>query len=71
MDFITWVMPTLGNGGDRVKCGFCDQSRHDARYLMAGPGVYTCDQHVERLHDDIAAMNKTIREGPVAVDNLT
>ena len=41
-----------------VKCGFCDKSGQDAKYLMAGPGVYICDECVERFHDDIAEMNK-------------
>jgi ATP-dependent Clp protease ATP-binding subunit ClpX len=45
------------DGGDLVKCSFCHKPRKEAKHLMAGPGVYICDECIARFHDDIAAMD--------------
>jgi hypothetical protein len=58
-------VPTFGDGRDLkdrdgedvVRCSFCDASWRIAKHLMISPGVYICDECVERFHDDIAKMN--------------
>jgi hypothetical protein len=38
-------------------CTFCGQSQHEVRKLIAGPGVFICDECVE-LSMDIIHLNK-------------
>lgn len=33
--------------GDILKCSFCGKSQHQVVKLIAGPGVYICDQCIE------------------------
>ena len=33
-----------------LTCTFCRKSEHQVRKLVAGPGVYICDQCVETAH---------------------
>ena len=30
-----------------LKCSFCNKTQHEVRKLIAGPGVYICDECVE------------------------
>ena len=39
--------------GDLLKCSFCGKTQHQARKLIAGPGVYICDQCVDLCRDII------------------
>ncbi len=39
--------------GDLLKCSFCGKTQHQARKLIAGPGVYICDQCVDLCNDII------------------
>jgi len=39
-------MPKLGSG-DLLKCSFCGKTQHQVIKLIAGPGVYICDQCIE------------------------
>ncbi|HEX2047509.1 MAG TPA: ClpX C4-type zinc finger protein [Acidimicrobiales bacterium] len=32
--------------GDVLQCSFCGKTQHQARKLIAGPGVYICDECV-------------------------
>ena len=47
-----------GDGGDLLKCSFCGHSQKQVKKLIAGPGVYICDECVllctEILDDDLA-----------------
>jgi ATP-dependent Clp protease ATP-binding subunit ClpX len=44
----------LGDGGgDLVKCSFCGKSQKQVRKLIAGPGVYICDECIELCNDII------------------
>jgi hypothetical protein len=36
-----------------LRCSFCGKSQHDVRRLVAGPGVYICDECVELCLDVI------------------
>ncbi len=47
-------MARLGDGGgDLVKCSFCGKSQKQVRKLIAGPGVYICDECIELCNDII------------------
>jgi ATP-dependent Clp protease ATP-binding subunit ClpX len=37
-------MSTLTESGDMLKCSFCGKSQKQVRKLIAGPGVYICDE---------------------------
>ena len=39
-------MPKLGSG-DVVKCSFCGKTQQQVIKLIAGPGVYICDQCID------------------------
>lgn len=36
--------------GHSLTCTFCRKSEHEVRKLVAGPGVYICDQCVAIAH---------------------
>ncbi|MPZ54263.1 MAG: ATP-dependent Clp protease ATP-binding subunit ClpX [Acidimicrobiia bacterium] len=40
-------MARTGEGGDPLKCNFCGKSQKQVRKLIAGPGVYICDECIE------------------------
>lgn len=42
------------NFGDDVRCSFCGKERSEVKRLIAGPGVYICDQCVEMCHQILA-----------------
>jgi len=44
----------IGDGGDLLKCSFCGKSQKQVKKLIAGPGVYICNECVG-LCDDILA----------------
>lgn len=39
---------------DLLKCSFCGKSQRQVRKLIAGPGVYICDECIELCNDIIA-----------------
>ncbi len=39
-------MARPSNPDDRLSCSFCGEPRHKVKRLIAGPGVYICDQCV-------------------------
>ena len=47
-------MAKFGDGGDRVKCSFCGKSQTQVKKLIAGPGVYICDECIDLCNDIIA-----------------
>ena len=47
-------MAKFGDGGDLVKCSFCGKSQKQVKKLIAGPGVYICDECIELCNDIIA-----------------
>ena len=44
-------MPNNYDDRGGVKCSFCGKSQDDVRRLVAGPGVYICDECIELCHD--------------------
>jgi len=38
-------------GNDRVQCSFCGKPQHQVRKLIAGPGVYICDECIDLCGD--------------------
>ena len=46
-------MAKFGEGGDLVKCSFCGKSQEQVRKLIAGPGVYICDECIELCNEII------------------
>ena len=46
-------MAKFGDGGELVKCSFCGKSQKQVKKLIAGPGVYICDECIELCYDII------------------
>ncbi|HJR93588.1 MAG TPA: ATP-dependent Clp protease ATP-binding subunit ClpX [Acidimicrobiia bacterium] len=46
-------MPRLGEGGELLKCSFCGKSQKQVKRLIAGPGVYICDECIELCNEII------------------
>jgi len=46
-------MPKFGEGGDLLKCSFCGKSQKQVRKLIAGPGVYICDECIDLCNEII------------------
>ena len=40
-------MARLGDGGELLKCSFCGKSQRQVKKLIAGPGVYICDECIQ------------------------
>lgn len=44
-------MAKLGEGGELLKCSFCGKSQKQVKRLIAGPGVYICDECIELCNE--------------------
>ncbi|HSK47545.1 MAG TPA: ClpX C4-type zinc finger protein, partial [Coriobacteriia bacterium] len=44
-------MPSTTDGPEQLKCSFCGKSQRHVRKLIAGPGVYICDECIELCND--------------------
>jgi ATP-dependent Clp protease ATP-binding subunit ClpX len=60
-------MTKLSESGDLLKCSFCGKSQKQVRKLIAGPGVYICDECIELCNEIIeeelgAAANKQVED---------
>src|SRR6188768_773285 len=40
-------MARIGESADLFKCSFCGKSQKQVQQLIAGPGVYICDECIE------------------------
>ena len=47
-------MAKFGDGGDLLKCSFCGKSQKQVKKLIAGPGVYICDECIDLCNEIIA-----------------
>jgi ATP-dependent Clp protease ATP-binding subunit ClpX len=61
------AMTKLSESGDLLKCSFCGKSQKQVRKLIAGPGVYICDECIELCNEIIeeelgAAASKEIED---------
>src|SRR5471032_2665830 len=48
----SWVA-RMGDGGDLLKCSFCGKSQKQVKKLIAGPGVYICDECIDLCNEII------------------
>ena len=46
-------MARIGDGGDLLKCSFCGKSQKQVKKLIAGPGVYICDECIDLCNEII------------------
>jgi ATP-dependent Clp protease ATP-binding subunit ClpX len=46
-------VPKFGDGGDLLKCSFCGKSQKQVKKLIAGPGVYICDECIDLCNEII------------------
>ncbi len=55
-------MARIGDGGDLLKCSFCGKSQKQVKKLIAGPGVYICDECIdlcnEIIEEELAEANE-------------
>lgn len=47
-------MAKFSNGSDLLKCSFCGKTQRHVKKLIAGPGVYICDECIELCNEIIA-----------------
>jgi ATP-dependent Clp protease ATP-binding subunit ClpX len=43
----------IGESGDLLKCSFCGKTQKQVRKLIAGPGVYICDECIDLCNEII------------------
>ena len=61
-------MARIGDGGDLLKCSFCGKSQKQVKKLIAGPGVYICDECIDLCNEII---EEELNEGSeVSLDEL-
>ncbi len=46
-------MAKFGDSGDLLKCSFCGKSQKQVKKLIAGPGVYICDECIDLCNEII------------------
>ena len=54
---------------DQLSCSFCNKSQRQVRKLVAGPGVYICDECIE-LCNDIVEEESPVDEGAPLSEDL-
>lgn len=53
-----------GNGKEKLHCSFCGKEQDSVKRLVAGPGVYICDECIELCNEIIAEeSDQEIQEG--------
>src|SRR5690606_41230475 len=60
------TMARIGESADLFKCSFCGKSQKQVQQLIAGPGVYICDECVELCNEIIEERMAEAGGGPVA-----
>jgi len=63
----SWVA-RIGDGGDLLKCSFCGKSQKQVKKLIAGPGVYICDECIDLCNEIIE--EELSETGELKWDNL-
>jgi ATP-dependent Clp protease ATP-binding subunit ClpX len=58
----------IGDGGDLLKCSFCGKSQKQVKKLIAGPGVYICDECIDLCNEIIE--EELAESGEVKWDDL-
>ena len=47
------ALARIGDGADLLKCSFCGKSQKQVKKLIAGPGVYICDECIDLCNEII------------------
>ncbi len=63
-------MATKENDPNKLKCSFCGKTQEQVRRLIAGPGVYICDECVELCEDILADEMRMPEERERSKDTL-
>ena len=58
-------MARIGESGDLLKCSFCGKSQKQVKKLIAGPGVYICDECIDLCNEIIEEELGEAVESPV------
>ncbi|WP_343600999.1 ATP-dependent Clp protease ATP-binding subunit ClpX [Mycobacterium sp.] len=61
-------MARIGDGGDLLKCSFCGKSQKQVKKLIAGPGVYICDECIDLCNEIIE--EELVESDDVKLDEL-
>lgn len=63
-------MARFGSAGSALQCSFCGKAQHEVIKIIAGPGVYICDQCVDLCGDIIEEEvgERPGRAGPEVTD---
>ena len=61
-------MAKFGDSGELLKCSFCGKSQKQVKKLIAGPGVYICDECIELCNEIIE--EEFAETGDVRFDDL-
>ena len=59
-------MAKFGEGGELLKCSFCGKSQKQVKKLIAGPGVYICDECIDLCNEIIEEELVETEEVPFA-----
>jgi ATP-dependent Clp protease ATP-binding subunit ClpX len=60
-------MTKLGESSELLKCSFCGKSQKQVRKLIAGPGVYICDECIDLCNEII---EEELGEASVGVEEI-
>ena len=61
-------MAKFGDGGELLKCSFCGKSQKQVKKLIAGPGVYICDECIDLCNEIIE--EELTDAGELVLDDL-
>ena len=61
-------MAKFGDSGELLKCSFCGKSQKQVKKLIAGPGVYICDECIDLCNEIIE--EELADRGDVRFDSL-
>ena len=61
-------MAKFGEGGELLKCSFCGKSQKQVKKLIAGPGVYICDECIDLCNEIIE--EELTETAELSFDNL-
>ena len=50
-------MAKFGETSELLKCSFCGKSQKQVKKLIAGPGVYICDECIDLCNRQVCKMN--------------
>lgn len=61
-------MAKFGDGGELLKCSFCGKSQKQVKKLIAGPGVYICDECIDLCNEIIE--EELAETGELSIEEL-